>query len=286
MQKLSAFCQKKASNLNSDSAFYIGKTHQVCQDYSSHGISKTGMPFAIISDGCSSSPDTDFGSRFLVKSCVNLFTNISGYYKSDHVLVEAEERSHDMGLPANAIDATLLTVQKLDAEVYSISCAGDGVIAKIKKDGQIDITQIEYTSGAPFYLSYQLSPERTELFKEKFGLKRVIKNYSIIDGKVVNLQTEEDEDGSIYFSEEKIRDYSVLAIMSDGILSFMEMVKTDTSKVSTPILPEKVIKEVLAFKNYNGVFVQRRLQRFRKYCEERNWFSTDDVSLGAIYLGE
>lgn len=272
--------------MNSDSAFYIGKTHAVCQDYAAHGISKTGMPFAVISDGCSSSPDTDFGSRFLVKSCANLFTNISGYYNSLHVLIEADAHAQDTRLPDNATDATLLTVQKLDEEVYSISCAGDGVIAKIKKDGQIDITQIEYSSGAPFYLSYQLSPERTELFKQKFGLKRIIKHYSLVKGEVVDLAIEEDEDGSIYFSEEKIRDYSVLVVMSDGVLSFMETLKTDTSKVSVPVPPEKVFKEILAFKNYNGVFVQRRLQRFRKDCEERSWFSTDDVSVGAIYLGD
>lgn len=272
--------------MNSDSAFYIGKTKQICADYAAHGISKTGMPFAVISDGCSSSPDTDFGSRLLVKSCCNNLTNIEGYYFSDPILGEASYHAHDIGLPANAIDATLLTAQKLDAEVYSVSCAGDGVIAKIKQDSTIDITQIEYPSGAPFYLSYRLDKERTELFKQKFGLKRIIKHYSIVKGEIVNLEIEEDEDGSIYFSEEKIRDYSVLVVMSDGVLSFMETLKTDTSKVSVPVPLEKVLKEILAFKNYNGVFVQRRLQRFRKDCEERNWFSTDDVSVGAIYLGE
>lgn len=272
--------------MNSDSAFYIGKTHQVCQDYAAHGISKTGMPFAIISDGCSSSPDTDFGSRLLVKSCANLFTNITGWYQSDHILVEAIYQAQELNLPENAIDATLLTAQKLDDETYSISCAGDGVIAKIRKDGIIDVIQVEYPSGAPYYLSYLFAPERAVLFKEKFGLKRIVKKYSIINDKICDLRIEEDESGSQYIFEEKVGDYVTLAVMSDGVLSFMEAVVTPTSKMSVPIPPEKILKELLAFKNYNSVFVQRRLQRFRKDCEEHGWFSTDDISLGAVYLGD
>ena len=48
-----------------DAHFSIGKTHRVCEDYARAGLLPDGRAFAIVSDGCSSSPDTDFGSRLM-----------------------------------------------------------------------------------------------------------------------------------------------------------------------------------------------------------------------------
>ena len=44
----------------SDSYFKIGKTHLICQDYALHSEGHISL-----SDGCSSSPNTDIGSRLL-----------------------------------------------------------------------------------------------------------------------------------------------------------------------------------------------------------------------------
>ena len=47
--------------MTSDSFFAIGKAHTVCEDYARDGkIPDTERVFAIVSDGCSSSPDTDW----------------------------------------------------------------------------------------------------------------------------------------------------------------------------------------------------------------------------------
>ena len=60
--------------MNADSVFNIGATHAVCQDYviarsgeTTFGSPNAG-PYIILSDGCSSSPDTDMGARLLVKA--------------------------------------------------------------------------------------------------------------------------------------------------------------------------------------------------------------------------
>jgi len=45
-----------------DHHFCIGKTHKVCEDYATSGITEDGVTYAIASDGCSSSKDTDFGA--------------------------------------------------------------------------------------------------------------------------------------------------------------------------------------------------------------------------------
>lgn len=276
--------------MNSDSAFYIGKTHQVCQDYAAHGISTTGMPFAVISDGCSSSPDTDFGSRFLTKASACLLSTLDNFSFLQsgaflQALVESSSYVKCVGLPSESLDATLLVAQKID-DRYLFTCAGDGVLAKLKKDGTIDVTQIEYDSGAPYYLNYQLNSDRNKGYKEKFGLVRRIKTYSIVKGEPTSIVVREDTDGSVFFEGGSAADYVTLAVMSDGILSFMETIRTSTSKTNVPVEPYKVLSELLAFKSYAGVFVQRRFQRFRKDCEERGWFSVDDISIGAVHLEE
>ena len=53
--------------MNANSTFSIGKNHIVCEDYA---LAYTGpiITYAIVSDGCSSSPDVDFGARCLAMS--------------------------------------------------------------------------------------------------------------------------------------------------------------------------------------------------------------------------
>ena len=57
-------------NPRTDHLFWAGDSHKVNQDYCLSG-SKSGLHYAIVSDGCSSSPDTDFGSRILAKAAEN-----------------------------------------------------------------------------------------------------------------------------------------------------------------------------------------------------------------------
>jgi len=48
-----------------------------------------------------------------------------------------------------------------------------------------------------------------------------------------------------------------------------------------------LISSVLfSFKNFNGQFVQRRMNKFLKDCNKDNWYNADDISLGVIYLGK
>ena len=63
--------------MHADSFFAIGSTHKINQDYAWGGMPNTHWSeysmsapraIAIVSDGCSSSKDTDFGSRLLAQS--------------------------------------------------------------------------------------------------------------------------------------------------------------------------------------------------------------------------
>src|SRR5437868_4207156 len=61
--------------MNSDCAFQIGAAHTVCQDYA---VAHSGVPaYAILADGCSSSPDTDIGARLLVKAAQTVIDTLA-----------------------------------------------------------------------------------------------------------------------------------------------------------------------------------------------------------------
>ena len=66
----------------------------------------------------------------------------------------------------------------------------------------------------------------------------------------------------------------------------MRKVVTDTSVTQEPIPAHEVIKELFAFKNYQGTFVKRRMKRFLESTAELGWSHGDDLSVGVIYLGD
>lgn len=51
-----------------DHAIYTGDHNNICYDYACSGFNAEGLPFAIVSDGCSLSPDIDTGFRILTKA--------------------------------------------------------------------------------------------------------------------------------------------------------------------------------------------------------------------------
>ena len=57
--------------MNANSAINIGATHSLCEDYV---IAQSEGHYVILSDCCSSSPDTDIGARLLVKAAENILT--------------------------------------------------------------------------------------------------------------------------------------------------------------------------------------------------------------------
>jgi hypothetical protein len=77
-----------------------------------------------------------------------------------------------------------------------------------------------------------------------------------------------------------------VALMSDGVFSFQRRVKTPTSSTIEKVPTIEVIKELLAFKNFGGEFVQRRAQRAFEKFQKDGWENTDDVSLGVLALCE
>ena len=270
--------------MNTDSHFWIGSTHKICQDYALSGNQK-GKQYAIVSDGCSSSPDTDWGSRFIAKAAERSIHLFPENPKAFSAVVASEARilCKTINLSQYALDATLLVAIMNEHEV-SVGCYGDGAFAFIYPE-YITIYIIDYESGAPFYLNYLNSIERTDVYVKEAGLNRYIQKIIIYPDKFVKekkVSAPENITEPGFIISHSLEDIIAVAVMSDGVLSYMQPSNTATSRTQTSVPVEDIVKELLGFKGYAGVFVERRVQKFIKTCMQTGWHNCDDVSLAVI----
>lgn len=297
--------------MNADAAFVTGKTHRVCQDYARADISNG--QYAIVADGCSSSPDSDFGSRLLVKSVENfaigtfgnnsllhkqLPTTSSVFYDfAPLALRDAIAAQKVLSLGSQSLDATLLLACYREGrigdthddtfldKVIHVQVYGDGfVAARRRESGIIDAYRIEYPSGYPLYLSYSAHAERRARL-----LKELNNNPATLEGWVIEtgLDASEpylshsdtdvlDDCHHLFFPIEK---YDLVAIFSDGVNTF-----TDANGVS--VAWQKVLTELMDVRSSKGEFVQRSMNWLVKECVRRKWSFADDISMAAINLCE
>lgn len=268
--------------MNVDSFFTIGTTHKVCQDYVLHG-NVNGNPYVILSDGCSTAVDSDFGSRLLCKSCEPLIYapdyNINSML--DGITRNAHTFSRALNLEDDSLCATLVFA-KIEEEKFRVFSVGDCVIGAKKKDGTLEIVEYEFVSGAPYYLRYEIQNVKKGYF-EQFGKKVVRKSYWIKGSEISTVEIRSFDLDQIFFAEEfPCEQYEFVAVMSDGARSFLKTVTTNTTKQNIAVGPLQTLKELLAFKGYFGEFVNRRCQKAFKQFKEQGIFNYDDFSLGVI----
>ena len=272
--------------MNFDVAFSTGNSHRICQDYAR---ANTLGQYVILSDGCSGSPDTDWGSRLLIKSAEQYI----GHDNMNHLAIAAASAHADgLHLPQECLDATLLCIRPkivfVDGKAecyYRVSIYGDGVFSGVRKDGTIDILDVSFTDGYPRYPSYLLDEGRMATMQDKNkrngGLFRNLVSHHILpDGK----RTSECSQNNVEFTELVVKDsdYDTVAIFSDGVHSVYKIV--DGTKETIPM--PTVVGMLMGFKNYAGDFVQRRYNAFQKDLIKNGWTHYDDISMGVVYLGE
>ena len=287
--------------MNTDCSFYIGTTHEICQDYA-----LTNNNSIVISDGCSGSIKSDIGARILSITTMNKMKELENLYNFEgkECILLARPSIQILNLPYECLDATILSAIIYDDSIQTM-CYGDGVIAIKIKNKDIIIINCSYIDSYPFYINYFY--DKTGRYKNwinnnnkrKICLSTIKKDESIDPlEKELNLEINlrigigEDEIGILKHFDNKtiieIADKNIIefiAIMSDGVHSFYETIITETSKYNKSISYLDVLKELLSFKNYNKLFVQRRINKFRKDCAKKNWANADDLSLAVIYMG-
>jgi len=75
--------------MHADHHYEIGSSHVACEDYAMSGTQE-GLTYAILSDGCSASKDSDVGARILchlAKSAL-MYLHRQGRLKDSHYIGE------------------------------------------------------------------------------------------------------------------------------------------------------------------------------------------------------
>lgn len=271
--------------MHTDHCFHMGADHTVCQDFAVSGIDEVlkteRVAYAIVCDGCSSSPDTDFGARLLAISAREhaRCSYLMSYDSLAEYLTHRMKIIYDTfySLHPQALDATLLlaTVRpsKGEKHLLHVFMYGDGVCyVRAKNNPRLLHVGFEVMDGdikrsAPDYLSYHLSASRKKVY-----LTSNVSKKATYGDRVETLHPF----APVCFSCE-VESGDFVALSSDGIDSF----RTATE---VSLTTKEVADEFFGFKNTNGEFVKRRISAFKRQCTKNAIVHGDDISVAAIIV--
>jgi len=293
--------------MDADHVTEIGSTHKMCQDYALSGMINDHISFAIVSDGCSSSQDVDIGARLLCYAAKGfLLKQLMGEENIDSVVdsVECFETSLitsvlkkaqralweiDLDLYKNpvALDCTLL-VAVADVNNAATFAQGDGGIVVQMSNKEAAFKHIDFLSGAPYYLSYELDANRDMGYMETYGREPVVVwNDQIKDGCVYrNIEARFDTlipESLEQHTSRVHRNPLGITLVSDGVNSFQTKVSKKDWKNLTF---EDILPSLTKFKNTNGEFVKRKLNAFKYNMNKAHeeWGHYDDLAMASIWL--
>lgn len=262
--------------LNIDKFQKTGRKHAICED--AVIIGDNPFPYLIVSDGCSSSEDTHIGSNILAKSAEYIFKN--ELYKIDLNTNFANDlglmiinRSWNIAklipLNKNSLDATLLISFIINNQIYFI-IYGDGNL--LYNQNNIDVfKKYDHSENKPDYLSYFLDNKRKNLYccDVLNQIKKCEKNTK--SSFVFNINHFE-------YTVEKysIENMKYFIISTDGISSFSNsLIYLDYKNLN-----------VGNFKNYNGVYLQRKMNKILKEKEKELFYNFDDLGIASFLFEE
>jgi hypothetical protein len=270
--------------LKHDHYYRIGATHLYCEDYVTQGDHPT--PFIVLSDGCSSSVDTDLGARILtntVKKIIERYLPV--YYENDTlewsllpdykafgqmVIMEAQSVADLLNLDSSALDATLLVAFHSNGVVH-VYVYGDGYILLKDRAGQCGYIEIEFTDNTPYYLSYWRDKKLFHAYQDQVGGADTLR----ISDSMQHVSSLSPFNQPLSFSF-PLEQYQAIAIASDGVSQLYDSQKESRLPV------QQVAETLLDFKGNEGDFVKRRMARVLQTYGEAQIFPLDDLSLGAF----
>lgn len=252
-----------------------GSNHFICEDYA-----MSGENFIVVTDGCSSAPQSDWGSRLLANTIkVFLQTNSIDLLDTE-VFNKLPELCVEFDIPSLALCATFIAVQKQD-NLFKLRMMGDGAYVGFKKDGTLDISVVEFSTNAPYYAYYAMHPESHQKYCDNFGDGDVcITNYQ--DTVPVNKTLPVPYFFTPHCVNFDVEEYDAVAIFTDGFKSFTKAHKTATSNTTTPVAELEILKQILDIHNYTGNFLQRKCLFDFRLFKKREYSHYDDFSVALI----
>lgn len=278
--------------MNTDCRFEIGADHLVCEDFAHvfhNDACKTAV--AIVSDGCTSSSNTDIGARILALSAFRVWgeyisegdeeidANTFGK-KSIFLSKSVLDQISYMNIQPGCLDATLLVAFVREND-YTVFMFGDGVFFHKSKEG-IHTVNTSLTSGAPDYLSYYLNSDRKRRYDSLEENLRIIQDTrGNLDDEIEWSSLHTQIKSSLPFEYTILRGTAepgdIIAVCSDGINTYR---KPDYS----PISVEEMGREFLDYKNTVGVFVKRKMNALHRRFLKEGITHSDDVSISSIIV--
>lgn len=247
-----------------DAHYVIGSGHITCQDYALAEHHGRGA-FAVVSDGCSSSPDTDIGSRLLARAAAAQLRHDA--FALEDCLALSGRAVDAVGLESAALDATLV-VARVDPETIDVRIFGDGVVAATTEDGVLESLVVAYENGAPDYPSYRACMSRHHEYLRDLSSPRVL------SGDLTGYATERDHVQLLLPRAH----YTAVAILSDGA--------TAVADASGGLVEVGEVLQTMALGSgqcRRGAFAARRLRRWvRRDCPRLGWTPRDDIAAAVI----
>ncbi len=267
--------------------FTKGRSHNICEDYCIAKTTRSGA-YVIGSDGCSSSSGTDFGSR-IICHCARTSIEAAGFelmnslttreledYLKRGIVKGLHEAQTSFHLNRDSLDATLVILLAEKNRVRYFFW-GDGALITRRASG-LEIISLEYASGAPRYLSYDLAPDDQKAYLREFGgaplfleRKFIFQEGSVLSEK--SMLPEYHYCGEIPASDSD--DLISVTAVSDGIHTFTDL---EGRRIPT----EQVAEELTEFKNSAGDFMIRRIKKIQRLNRRREISHYDDLFSGAI----
>jgi len=276
--------------MNHDSYFEIGCSHLVCQDYAISGCIDD-IHYAIVSDGCSSAPHSEIGAQVLchvAKYYVETYARIGLFECLDLNMIanllkvsickRANEIQKIYPISPMALQATLMIATATPNEL-TIVAWGDGII--VTKESFVGgtpyykITEIEYPTNAPFYITL----DKKAYLMEHPDSKVLWKSHFYCDGTTELHDTREHEDFPPFISRMDIKESNgFVALCTDGLKSYQDENKKPVSFID-------MAREVTNFASSdNNVFLTRNMNFLKRKILKKSWSHFDDLGCAVISL--
>lgn len=280
-----------------DDHFLIGQLHtnngMPCQDYALSGT-MSGAAYAIVTDGCSGGDKTDVGARLLALATAGVIkahwittAQVSGTTAQEIAMWQRV----GMAGTQRMLDLSLMDMLATCAFAYIslqggiIHLQGDGIVALKWRDGRITMYKYDWSKNTPYYPAYNLNDALERFVQEHGGDVHAFamgcERWECDSGDEGGFEGPLCEeitlgDGirgiTISLSAEELQELEFVAVFSDG--------PTQVEGMDW----KQVVVDLMAFKNTQGVFVKRRMNRMIKIATAKGAVPWDDQSMACIHL--
>ncbi len=283
--------------MNTDTFIVTGKSHRVCEDHAHTNERETtgpnkgaiiGSPFMAVADGCSAAPNSQIGAMLLARTArQHLYRDLPWQTVFYGVLTSSIGLARNLGVSAESLRATLMLSI---STTHSFQCVmyGDGCIAAQAKDGTWVLITVAFDSKAAYYLGYEMDPRFRSQYLAEFGPTvpvTITRQYFDAEWNVAKTDTFNqfmEMSQPFFFDEFPLDVYRAVALITDGVNSFVEKKKNDTGIEEILIPSAQIIPQLLGFKGIAGSFVQRRGNKAMETFQANGWTNKDDLTYGVM----